>query len=72
MPKCTHCSRIIENNDIMYRPAPKGRSNQSIRLCYQCAQNFDQKQQALRIRNIGLVVVVAAILIVAAVYLAIR
>lgn len=72
MPKCLHCSRVIEGNDIMYRPATKGRSNQSIRLCDRCAETHDKTQQAVRIRNIGLMIVAAVALVAAAVYLAMR
>jgi hypothetical protein len=73
MAKCMNCGGAIEGNEITYRPSTKGgRRVQSIRLCYRCVDQHDRIQAALKIRNMGILVLAVAALVIAAFYLIAR
>lgn len=69
MAKCQHCGGEITGNEIAYRPSTTGsRRVQSIRLCFRCVDQHDRGQAALKVRNIGLLVLAIAGMVVFAIY----
>jgi putative lipoic acid-binding regulatory protein len=70
MAKCLNCGRIIENEEIQYRPGTKGGyQNRSIKLCVRCVDQHDQIQSAKKLMTRVVSVVAVVALVAAAIYL---